>query len=60
MHINETITYEVTIEHRQCVKNDYKIQLGPSGLSDHLILDVSVDCQCDCAAKGPVRNLVSI
>lgn len=47
--LGDNIMWEVTLDHVSCVdQKHFKIEIGPSGLSEFVALDVFVDCDCPC------------
>jgi integrin beta 1 len=59
VRVGDEVTFEVTLEHFKCVKggkNSFQIHVGPSGLTEKLTIDVTVDCECPCETEQSVRE----
>jgi hypothetical protein len=55
VRIDQEIRFDVTLEHFKCTdQNQFSIELGPSGLSETLHLDVFVECGCECERDATV------
>ncbi|KRY41312.1 Integrin beta pat-3 [Trichinella spiralis] len=50
--VGDTITFNLTLEVTQCTdQREFLIKIGPSGLSEVLLIRLNVLCDCDCSSK---------
>ncbi|KHJ42698.1 EGF-like domain protein [Trichuris suis] len=55
--VGDTITFNISLEVTRCTEQrEFLIRIGPSGLSDVLIIRLNVLCDCSCTSK-PLNSL---